>query len=60
MESNQQLKKVVFVSDRMLYTEPRDSRWDIALSVHAPTENKSNDKKDSFYDELEGEKIFSN
>jgi hypothetical protein len=33
-------------------------RWcDIILNVHAPTEDKCGDTKDSFYEELEG--VFS-
>ena len=29
-------------------------RWcDIVLNVHAPTENKDDDNKDSFYEEIE-------
>jgi hypothetical protein len=42
------VKKVKFVSDRI-------GRWCdiIVLNVHAPTENKIDDMKDSFYDELE-------
>jgi hypothetical protein len=45
---------VEFVSDRMLYVILR-GRWCriIFLNVHAPTEDKTNDVKDSFYEELE-------
>jgi hypothetical protein len=46
--------KRVFVSDRMPYIILRGSWCDvIVLNVHAPTENKTDDVKDSFYDELE-------
>jgi hypothetical protein len=48
------VKRVEFVSDRMSYIILR-GRWChiIVLNVHAPTEDKTNDEKDSFYDELE-------
>jgi hypothetical protein len=48
------IKTVEFVSDRMSYMVLR-GRWCniIALNVHAPTEEKSDDSKDSFYEELE-------
>jgi hypothetical protein len=47
------IKRVEFVSDRMSYTILR-SRWcDIVLNVHAPTEDKIDDVKDRFFDELE-------
>jgi hypothetical protein len=48
------VKTVEFVTDRMLYIILR-SRWCdiIILNVHAPTENKIDDMKDSFYEELE-------
>jgi hypothetical protein len=44
------VKRVQFVNDRMLYTILRGS-WChiIVLSVHAPTEDKTDDVKDSFY-----------
>jgi hypothetical protein len=47
-------KKVEFVSDRMPYIIPR-GRWCdvIVLNVHAPTEDKIYDVKDSFSEELE-------
>jgi hypothetical protein len=47
-------KRVEFVSDRMSYIVPR-GHWChiIALNVHAPTEDKTDDVKDSFYEELE-------
>jgi hypothetical protein len=40
-----------FVSDRMLYIILK-GRCDIVLNVHAPTEDKDDDIKDSFYEEL--------
>jgi hypothetical protein len=48
-------KRVEFVSDRMSYITLR-GRWCdiIVLNVHAPTEDKCDDTKDSFYEELEG------
>jgi hypothetical protein len=48
------VKKVEFVSDRMSYLILR-GRWChiIVLNVHAPTEGKTVDVKDSFYEELE-------
>jgi exonuclease III len=48
------IKKVEFVSDRMSYMVLR-GRWCniIVLNVHAPAEEKSDDSKDSFYEELE-------
>ena len=43
------VKRVEFVSDRVSYTVMRD-RWCniIILNVHAPSEDKSDDSKDSF------------
>jgi hypothetical protein len=48
------IKRVEFDSDRMLYMELR-GRWCniIVLNTHAPTEEKSDDSKDSLYEELE-------
>jgi len=48
------VEKVEFVSNRMLYIVLR-GRWCniIFLYVHAPSEEKSDDSKDSFYEELE-------
>jgi phage pi2 protein 07 len=48
------VKRVEFVSDRMSYIILR-GRWChiILLNVHAPTEDKTVDVKDSFYEELE-------
>jgi exonuclease III len=48
------VKRVEFVRDRMSYIILR-GRWCdiIVLKVHAPTENKTDDTKDRFYEELE-------
>jgi hypothetical protein len=48
------VKRVEFVSDRMSYTILR-GRWCniIVLNVHPPTEDKIDDIKDRFYEELE-------
>jgi hypothetical protein len=48
------VKRVEFVSDRMSYIILRD-RWYhiIVLNVHAPTEDKTDDVKDRFYEKLE-------
>jgi exonuclease III len=48
------VKTVEFVSDRMSYIILR-GRWCdiIVLNVHAPTEDKSDDVKDRFYEEPE-------
>ena len=48
------VKRVEFVSDRVLYIVLR-GRWCniIVLNVHAPSEDKSDHSKDSFYEELE-------
>jgi hypothetical protein len=48
------VKRVEFVSGRMSYIIPR-SRWChiIVLNVYAPTEDKTDEVKDSFYEELE-------
>jgi hypothetical protein len=52
-ESYQQLRRE-FVSDRMSYIILR-GRWFyiIVLNIHAPTEDKTDDVKDSFYEKLE-------
>jgi exonuclease III len=46
--------KVEFISDRMSYITIK-GRWCdiIVLNVHAPTEDKDDDIKDSFYEEVE-------
>jgi hypothetical protein len=47
-------KRVEFVSDRMSYIILRGRLCHIiVLNVHAPTEDKTDDVKDSFYEELE-------
>jgi exonuclease III len=48
------VKRVEFDSDRMSYIILR-GHWChiIVLNVHAPTEDKTDDVKDSFYEELE-------
>jgi len=47
------VKRVEFVSDRLPYIVLR-VRWlnIIVVNVHAPSEEKSDDSKDSFYEEL--------
>jgi hypothetical protein len=46
------VKRVQFVSDRMSYIILRGHWCDISvLNVHAPTEDKTDDVKDSFYNE---------
>jgi hypothetical protein len=47
-------KRVEFVNDKMSYIILR-GRWFhiIVLNVHAPTEYKTDDVKDSYYEELE-------
>jgi hypothetical protein len=48
------VKRVEFVSDRVSYIILR-GRWChiIVLNVHAPTEDKTDEVKDTFYEELE-------
>jgi len=48
------VKRVEFVSDRVSYIVLR-GRWCniIVLNVHVPSEDKCDDSKDSFYEELE-------
>jgi len=48
------VKREEFVSDRVSYIVLR-GRWFhvIVLNVHAPSEEKSDDSKDSLYEELE-------
>jgi exonuclease III len=48
------VKRVEFVSDRTSYIILRGRLCHIiVLNVHAPTEDKTDDVKDSFYEELE-------
>jgi hypothetical protein len=44
---------IEFVSDRMSYITLKGRWCDIVLNVRAPTEDKDDDTKDSFYEELE-------
>ena len=46
------VKRVQFVSNRVSYIVLR-GRWCNILNVHASSEEKSDDSKDSFYAELE-------
>jgi hypothetical protein len=48
------IKRLEFVNDRMSYIVLRD-RWCniMVLNVHGPTEEKGDDTKDSFYEELQ-------
>jgi hypothetical protein len=47
------VKRVEFLNDRVSYIVMR-GRWNniIALNVHAPSEEKSDESKDSFYEEI--------
>ena len=48
------VKREQFVSNRMSYTVLRGCWCNIfVLNVHTPSEEKSDDSKDSFYEELE-------
>ena len=48
------VRRVEFVNDRMSYIVPRGSWCNIiVLNVHEQSEEKSEDSKDSFYEELE-------
>ena len=47
------VERVGFVSDRVSYTVPRGRWYNIVLNVHAQSEEKRDDSKDSFYEELE-------
>ena len=48
------VKRIEFVSDRVSYIVLR-GRWCniIVLNVHAPSEERNDDLKDSFYEEIE-------
>jgi exonuclease III len=49
------VKRLEFVSGRMSYITLKDRSCDIiVLNLHAPTEDKGNAIKDTFYEELEG------
>jgi hypothetical protein len=47
------VKRIEFVSGRMSYIILRGCWCDIVPNVHAPTEDKIDDVKDRFYEELE-------
>jgi hypothetical protein len=48
------VKRAEFVSDRMSYIILRGIWFHIiVLNVHAPTEDRTDDVKDSFYEKLE-------
>jgi hypothetical protein len=47
------VKRVEFLSDRILYITLEGRWYDIIDNVHAPTEDKDDVIKDSFYEELE-------
>ena len=48
------MKRVEFVSDRLSYILLRGLwRYIIVVNVHAPSKEKSDESKDSFYEELE-------
>jgi len=47
------VKGVEFVSDRVSYIVLRSCWCNIVLNVHAMSEEKSDDSRDSFYKELE-------
>jgi hypothetical protein len=49
MGSDQQIKRVEFISNGMSCIILRGCRCDIILNVHSPTEDKSDDTDDSFY-----------
>jgi hypothetical protein len=46
------VKRVEFVSDRVSYIVLRGCWCNIVLNVHAPSEEKSDDSKDSFYEQV--------
>jgi hypothetical protein len=52
------VKRVQFVGDRMSYVVLRGHWCNIVLNVHVPNEEKSDDSKDSFYEELQ--QVFNN
>jgi hypothetical protein len=47
------VKRVEFVGDRMPYIILRGRCYTTVLNVHAPTEDKTDDMKGRFYEELE-------
>jgi hypothetical protein len=46
------VRRVEFISDRMFYIILRSHWCNIILNVHAPCEDRSDDIKDSVYEEL--------
>jgi hypothetical protein len=52
-KSDKQLRGDNFTCDRILYIVLRDCLGDTILNVHAPTEERSDATKDTFYKELE-------
>jgi hypothetical protein len=46
------VKRVEFICDRMSYITLRGRWCDIILNVHTSTEDKTDDMKDRFYEEL--------
>jgi hypothetical protein len=52
-ESFQHLKRVEFISDKMLYITLKGYWCDTVLNVHAPTEDEDDIIKDNFYEELD-------
>jgi hypothetical protein len=48
------VKRIEFISDKMSYIILRGCWYYVtAINIHAPTEDKVDDVKDSFYEELE-------
>ena len=47
------VERVEFVSDRLSHIVPRGRWHNIIVNMHAPSEEKSAESKDSFYEELE-------
>ena len=47
------VKRVEFVSERLSYIVLRGCWRNIIVNVHAPSEERSEESKDSFYEELE-------
>ena len=47
------VKRVEFVSDRVSYIVLRGCWCNVVLNLHAPSEEKSDDSKDSFGKELD-------
>jgi hypothetical protein len=47
------VKRIEFVSNRMLYIVLKGRLCNIVSNVHAPSKEKSDDSKDNFYEEIE-------